>query len=396
MTSLGFAAPSGPLSGITVLDLTRVLAGPYCTMMLSDLGARVIKVERPGSGDDARQIGPFVANTSAYFASVNRGKESVALDLKQADDREFFDQLLAGADVLIENFRPGTMEKLGYGWEVVHARHPKLIYAAVSGFGDSGPYRTRPAYDLVVQAMGGIMSLTGQPDSPPTRVGTSMGDITAGLFTCVGINAALCHRERTGEAQKVDVAMLDCQVAILENAIARYQATDEVPGPLGSRHPSITPFDSFATRDGYIVITAGNDSLFAKLCVALERTDLRDDPRFTSNQARNREHEALKTELEHSLAVRDTADWLEVLSDAGIPCGPINNIEQVLEHPQVRARNMVVEVEVPEFGKLAIAGNPIKFSNFPDPKSRPAAPKLDADRERLRREFSIRDNDPEN
>jgi CoA:oxalate CoA-transferase len=383
----------GPLAGITVLDLTRVLAGPYCTMMLSDLGARVIKVERPGIGDDARHIGPFVGGVSAYFTSVNRGKESVALDLKDPNDRDFFDELLAQADVLIENFRPGKREKLGSGWDVGHARHPALNYAAVSGFGDSGPYRTRPAYDLVVQAMGGIMSLTGQPGTSPTRVGTSMGDITAGLFTCVGINAALCQRERTGEAQKVDVAMLDCQVAILENAIARYQATGDVPEPIGSRHPSITPFDSFASQDGYIVITAGNDALFSKLCSALDRRDLQADPRFASNRDRTQHQEELKTELERTLATRGTGDWLDILGDAGIPCGPINNVAQVLEHPQVRARNMVVDVEVPEFGNLAVAGNPIKFSNSQDPDRRPAAPELDRDREKLRKEFSVSGSD---
>ena len=229
---------TGPLSGIVVIDLTRVLAGPYCTMMLSDLGARVIKVERPEVGDDARQIGPFVGGKSAYFMSLNRGKESIALDLRDDGDRDVFERLLEGADVLVENFRPGAMEKLGYGWDVLHDRHPRLIYAAASGFGHSGPYSKRPAYDMVVQGMGGIMSLTGQPGGPPTRVGTSVGDITAGLFTAVGVTTALYHRAVTGEGQKIDVAMLDSQVAILENAIARYQATGDVPGPLGARHPS--------------------------------------------------------------------------------------------------------------------------------------------------------------
>jgi len=215
----------GPLSGITVVDLTRVLAGPFCTMVLSDLGARVIKVERPGSGDDSRHIGPFVNGRSVYFSSLNRGKESIALDLAAAGDRAVFEALLERADVLVENFRPGAMERLGLGWEQLHARHPRLIYAAASGFGRTGPYRGRAAYDMVVQGMGGIMSVTGHPGSPPTRVGTSIGDIAAGLFTAIGVNAALYHRERTGEGQLIDVAMLDCQVAILENAIARPPAT---------------------------------------------------------------------------------------------------------------------------------------------------------------------------
>jgi CoA:oxalate CoA-transferase len=221
--------PAGPLNGITVIDLTRVLAGPYCTMLLSDLGARVIKVEVPEVGDDSRHIGPFLKDKSAYFMSINRGKESIALDLKAEHDRNIFEVLLERGDVLVENFRPGTMEKLGFGYETLKQRYPKLIYAAASGFGDSGPYRTRAAYDMVVQGMGGIMSITGHPDGPPTRVGTSVGDITAGLFTAVAVNAALYHRAMTGEGQKIDVAMLDCQIAILENAIARYFATGTIP-----------------------------------------------------------------------------------------------------------------------------------------------------------------------
>lgn len=380
---------TGPLAGITVIDLTRVLAGPYCTMMLCDLGARVIKVERPGTGDDARQIGPFIADKSAYFISLNRGKESIALDLKDDADRAVFEALLERADVLIENFRAGTMEKLGYGWDTIHPRYPDLIYAAVSGFGHTGPYRERAAYDLVVQAMGGIMSLTGQPGGSPTRVGTSMGDITAGLFVCNGINAALFHRARTGEAKKIDVGMLDCQVAILENAVARYQATGEVPTPLGSRHPSITPFDSFATRDGLIVITAGNDSLFTSLCRALERSDLLQDDRFATNDLRTRHQDALKPQLEQTLMTRESEQWLEVLASAGVPCGPIQDVRQVLEDPQVRARNMVVPIDEPGIGDFMVAGNPIKISGVPDPTRRPAAPALDANREALLAELGL-------
>src|SRR5581483_1207410 len=250
------AVTPGPLHGIHVVDLTRVLAGPYCTMILADLGADVVKVERPGTGDDARFIGPFVEGVSAYFASLNRGKRSVALDLHDDADRARFDELVAGADVLVENFRPGTMDRLGYGWDVLHERHPRLVYAAVSGFGHTGPLARRPAYDMVVQAMGGVMSITGHPGAPPTRVGTSIGDTTAGLFTAVGICSALFERAHTGEGAFIDVAMLDCQVAILENAIARYTATGVVPGPLGSRHPSITPFAAFEAQDGWFVIAA--------------------------------------------------------------------------------------------------------------------------------------------
>ena len=261
----------GALSGVLVVDLTRVLAGPYTTMVMADLGARVIKVEAPG-GDDARQFGPFIDSAngkSAYFESLNRGKESIALDLKAPPERAIFEKLVARADVLVENYRAGAMEKLGYGWESLEKLNPRLIYAAVSGFGQTGPYRHFPAYDMVVQGMGGIMSITGNPGERPVRVGTSVGDITAGLFGLCGILAALHRRERSGRGSMVDVGMLDCQVAILENAIGRYLSAGELPAPLGMRHPSITPFDGFRVGDEYLIIAAGNDGLFRKLCIAL-------------------------------------------------------------------------------------------------------------------------------
>lgn len=374
---------AGPLDGITVIDLTRVLAGPYCTMLLADLGARVIKVEPPKVGDDSRHIGPFMNGKSVYFMSLNRGKESIALDLKAPADRDIFERLLAGADVLVENYRGGTMDKLGYGWDKLHKRYPRLIYAAASGFGHSGPYQNRAAYDMVVQGMGGIMSLTGHPGGPPTRVGTSVGDITAGLFTAIGVNAALFHRERTGEGMKVDVAMLDCQVAILENAIARYVATGQVPGPLGARHPSITPFEAYKTADGWIIIAAGNDGLFKKLASALTRPELATDTRFATNDMRTRHHDELRAEIERTLAFHDSAHWLKAIDAAGVPCGPINNVAEVLNDPQVRSRNMVVALDDPVTGTIRIAGNPIKLSAFPDPAGRGPVPDLDADRSKI-------------
>jgi CoA:oxalate CoA-transferase len=377
----------GPLSDVTVLDLTRVLAGPYCTMVLADLGARVIKVERPGDGDDARSIGPFVEAKSAYFMSLNRGKESISLDLRDPVDRGVFEKLLPRADVLVENYRAGVMEKMGYGWETLHPRHPRLIYAAASGFGHTGPYAGRPAYDLVVQGMGGLMSLTGQPGSGPTRVGTSIGDIAAGLFTAIGVNAALYHRELTGEGTKIDVAMLDCQVALLENAIARYVATGEVPGPLGSRHPSITPFEAFASADGHLIIAAGNDGLFRKLCDVLGRPELVGDPRFCSNEARTDNADALKIEIEGALRERSRADWRSALESAGVPCGPINDVAEVMSDPQVAARNMVIRVRDEVAGEISMPGNPIKLSAFEDPPTREPAPGLDRDHERLLEEL---------
>ena len=372
-----------------VLDLTRVLAGPYCTMVLADLGARVIKIEPPGVGDDSRHIGPFVKGKSAYFMSINRGKESIALDLKAPADRAIFERLLGVGDVLVENYRGGTMEKLGYGWEDLHPRFPRLIYAAASGFGHTGPYRTRAAYDMVVQGMGGIMSLTGHPGSPPTRVGTSVGDITAGLFTAIGINAALVERARTGVGRKVDVAMLDCQVAILENAIARYVSTGHVPGPLGARHPSITPFEAFRTEDGWMIIAAGNDALFRKLADALGRPELAADPLFASNELRTRNAAALKSAIEQALATAGTAYWLAAIDAAGVPCGPINDVAQALADPQVATRNMVVTADDPEIGVLRMAGNPIKLSGVEDPTTRRPAPGLDADRQSILAELGL-------
>jgi CoA:oxalate CoA-transferase len=382
-------AQPGPLAGITIIDLSRILAGPYCTLLLAELGARVIKVEPPGQGDDARQYGPFKNGKSAYFVSVNRGKQSIALDLKSPAGRDIFDRLLDKADALVENFRPGTMEKLGYGWESLHPRYPRLVYAAASGFGHSGPYSHYPAYDMVVQGLGGIMSITGHPGMPLTRVGTSVGDLAGGLYTAVALNAALLHRERTGEATKVDVALFDCQLALLENAVMRYTATGEIPGPMGARHPSITPFEAFQTQDGNLIIAAGNDGLFVKLAHALDRSDLAENPLFKTNVLRNQHQEALRVEIESVLRTADTDHWIVVLEGAGVPCGPVNNIAQALAHPQTTARNMLVSVDDPVTGRLDLAGNPMKLSGFADPPTRPRAPDLDADRDLILRELGL-------
>ena len=378
---------SGPLSDLVIIDLSRVLAGPYATMVLADLGARVIKVERPDGGDDARAYGPFINGHSAYFASINRGKQSIALDLKSPDDRVIFEALLETADVLVDNYRPGVMARLGYGWEMLAARYPRLIHAATSGFGQTGPDSQKAAYDMVVQAMGGIMSVTGHAGGPPTRVGTSVGDITAGLFTVIGIMAALHDRKATGRGQFVDVAMLDGQIAILENAIARFAATGESPGPLGARHPSITPFAAYACADAHIVIAAGNDQLFAALCAALGLPG--DDPRFAGNAARTAHADDLQAVLESVLTAQPVAHWLPLLEAAGVPCGPINTIGQALANPQVQARNMVVRTALPDGTPLIAAGNPIKLSGHADAATRPPAPGLDADRAAIVKELGL-------
>ena len=376
----------GPLSGLTVIDLSRILAGPYCTLMLAELGARVIKVEAPETGDDARQYGPFVNGKSAYFQSVNRGKESLVLNLKADGDKVIFKKLLAKADVIVENFRPGTMEKLGFGWETLKQEYPNLIYASASGFGHSGPDMYRPAYDMVVQGMGGIMSVTGHPGSPPTRIGMSIGDIGSGLYATIGIQAALYHRQLTGEATKVDIGMLDCQVALLENAVMRYHVNGTAPGPLGARHPSITPFEAYQTKDGYIIVSAGNDALFVKLCESLEKLEWVNDERYTTNDLRNQNVEALKTEMEAVLMSNTTAHWVDRLGDFGIPASPINDIGQAATHPQTIARNMIVSIDDPITGPMKVSGNPVKISGFEDPDTRTPAPNLDEHRDQILKE----------
>ncbi|MFT3814549.1 MAG: CoA transferase [Acidovorax sp.] len=375
-----------PLAGLTVIDLTRVLAGPVCTQMLADLGARVIKVEQPGSGDDARAIGPFVDGVSAYFMSVNRNKESIALDLKAEVDRAIFERLLATADVLVENYRPGTMDKLGYGWDALHARFPRLVFTSVSGFGQTGPYSGFPAYDMVVQAMSGMMSVTGFEDGGPCRVGVSIGDLGAGLYAVIGTQAALMQRAVTGQGGRVDVSMLDCQVALLENAVARYGAEGKVPGPIGARHPSMAPFDVFRAQDGYFVIAAGNDAAFAKLCTALDVPALAQDARFATGRERVTHQAALKALLEERLATAPRAHWLQLLGTHGIPCGEYQTVAEVVQHPQIAARGMVTQVRTPGGRPLKVSGNPLRAGQGDVVRRDP--PTLDGDRERILQELS--------
>ena len=378
----------GPLKNLLVVDLTRVLVGPYCTMILSDLGARVIKIEAPETGDDSRKFGPFVEDYSAYFMSLNRGKESIALNLKNESDKIIFEKILSKADILVENFKPGTLEKWGFGWKQVSKKFPKLIYASASGFGQTGPLKELPAYDMVVQGMGGLMSVTGQPNSEPTRVGTSIGDITAGLFTAIGINAALFDRQKTGKGMYIDVSMLDCQIAILENAIARYLSKNEIPKPMGSRHPSIAPFEAFKTKDSHIIIAAGNDKLFEKLCAALELNDLISNKDYSTNSLRSENMDKLKKLLENKLITKNTKNWVDILEKLKIPCGPIFNIKEAVENPQIEARNMIVKSFHKIIGEFKLAGNPIKMSSYEDKKTRGDIPDLDEHRDKILKEFN--------
>ncbi len=362
----------GPLDGIKVLDLTRVLAGPYATMLLGDLGAEVIKIEQPDTGDESRNFAPFKNGFSLYFMSVNRGKRSVTLNLKTERGQAIFKQLLAHTDVLVENFRPGTMEKLGLNYDTLKPEHPSLIYAACSGFGQTGPYAQQGAYDMIIQGMGGIISITGEPEGPPVRVGTSISDITAALFTTIGILSALHHRNQTGKGQFVDVAMLDSLVAVLENAVVRYFATGEAPKPLGARHPAITPFEAFASADGHVIIALGNDTLWAKFCTHVNREDLISDKRFRTNADRTENHAELFPILSEIMAQRTTNAWIDALGKIGVPCGPINAMDKVVSHPQVQAREMITRIAHQITGEVEVPGVPIKLSETPGNVDAPA------------------------
>ena len=375
----------GALSDIKVLDLTRVLAGPYATMVLADLGAEIIKIEQPEKGDDSRAYGPYKNGESAYFMSLNRNKESITLNLKTPEGKEILKELVKKVDVLVENFRPGTMEKLGLGYEVLKEINPRLIYASSTGYGQTGPYSQRPAYDAVVQAMGGIMSITGQADGVPTRVGTSIGDIAAGLFCAIGILAALQERARSGLGQMVDVAMLDCQVAILENAISRYEFTGEIPRPIGNRHPSIVPFETFNTLSDPIMVAAGNDRLWATLCELME-LDIACDPRYATNPQRNEHYAELRPILAEKFMTKTAEEWQPMFDKAGIPSGPINTVDKVVKNEQVVAREMILEVEHPVAGTTRVPGIPIKLSRTPG-DIRMAAPVLGADTEKLLNQY---------
>jgi len=375
--------PAGPFSGVTVIDLSHVLAGPFGTTILCDLGARVIKVEPPGHGDDTRTYGPFVEGQSLYFSFVNRGKESIVLNLKEDADREIFFNMVRKADVVVENFRPGTMDRLGLSYETLSKMNPRLIYASNSGFGQTGPFAKYPAYDTIIQAMSGIMSVTGFPDGPPTRVGTSLSDLCAGVFLFCGIASALYAREKSGKGSRIDIAMLDSTMAFLEHGLMEYVANGKAPGRIGNRHPFITPFDTFDAADRPFAICAGNDKLFAALCEAIGKPELVTQPRFKTNFDRMTNNVALKAELESALKTQPAAHWLKVIDAAGVPVAPLLDIAEAAEHPQTKARNMVIEA-----GGIRMPGNPVKISGYEDPAVRIGAPDLDQHGPALRKEFA--------
>ena len=356
----------GPLAGVTVIDLTRVLAGPYCTMVLTDMGADVIKIERPQGGDNARGNGPFVGEVSSYFNSVNRGKKSVTLDLASDRGRDILLGLARQADGMVENFVPGNVKRLGLDYESVRPHNPRLVYCSISGFGQTGPYAERPALDVVVQGMGGIMSITGHPGGPPVRPGASMGDVAAGLYAAIGIVSALFERTLSGLGQYIDIGMLDCQLSIQENAFARYLANGEVPKPLGTRHPVFTPFQAFQSADGWVVIAivGGVNDQWPLFCATIERLDLIDNPDFASGAIRTQNYQKIEPILNEALRKRTTDEWVRAFGAVGIACGPVNTIDQVAADPQVAARGMIVELPY-EKGPMKVIGTPLKLSRTP-------------------------------
>jgi crotonobetainyl-CoA:carnitine CoA-transferase CaiB-like acyl-CoA transferase len=357
---------SEPLAGVTVLDLTRVLSGPYCTMVLGDLGARVIKVEHPGKGDDTRHWGPpFLGEESAYFLSINRNKESITLDFKHPEGRGVLERLLDRADVLVENFKPGTLDRAGFSWETVQARCPRLVYASISGYGQTGPRRNEPGYDAVIQAEGGLMSVTGERDGPAYRLGVAISDIVAGLFTAQGVMAALFARERTGEGQRVDIGMLDTTAALLTYQAGNYFATGQAPGRLGNRHPTIAPYETFATSDGEIVIAVGNDAIWRRFCPAVERPELADDPKFRTNKDRLAHYQELRALLEGVIATRTRADWIVRFQAASVPCGSVRDVAEVLADPHLHARGMIGTLPHATLGPTRVINTPINLSQTP-------------------------------
>ncbi len=359
---------TGPLKGLRVLDLTRVLAGPTCTQMLGDLGAEVIKIERPGAGDDTRGFAPPAmpgTDQSAYFIGVNRNKRSVTVDISAPEGQKIIRHLLEDTDILVENFKVGALAKYGLGYEQVHAAHRGIIYCSLTGFGQTGPYAPRPGYDALIQAMGGVMSLTGDITGEPQKVGIPVADIFAGLYGCIGILAALRHREKTGHGQQVDIGMLDTHVAWLANQGMNYLATGENPPRLGNQHPNIVPYQVFPTADGYMVLSIGNDPTFKRFCDAFDLTHLLADPRFATNPARVENRQYVTDTLTPTMRTRTTTDWVDQLETLKIGCGPINTLKEVFADPHVIARGMVIEMAHTSGVAVQVIANPVRLSETP-------------------------------
>ena len=360
------SAEKGPLDGLLVLDFTRVLSGPYCTMLLADMGARVIKIEQPGRGDDTRAWGPpFIDGESAYFLSINRNKESLTLDLKHPSARRVLNPLLQQAGVIVENFRPGTMERLGLGYDALAADSPGLVYCSISGFGQTGPRRAEPGYDAVIQGEAGLMSITGAPEGPPFRLGVAIADIVSGMFAAQGIAMALLARARTGRGQRVDVGMLDATAALLTYQAGIYFATGATPGRLGNRHPTIVPYETFPASDGEFVVAVGNDEQWRRFCLVVGAAALADDERFTTNQARVTHHDELYPLLVERLRLRRRAEWVADLKREGVPCGSVRDVAEALQDPHLDAREMIETVEHISAGAVRVLGVPIKLSETP-------------------------------
>lgn len=354
------------LEGIKVLDLSRALAGPYCTMMLADMGAEVIKVEMPGKGDDSRSWGPpFVEGESAYFMSINRNKKSLTLNMKSEKSVEIIHKLVKQSDVLVENFRPGAMERLGLGYERVKEMNPRIIYCSISGFGQDGPYRMLPGFDQVLQGMGGLMSITGEAGGPPIKVGVAIADISGGMFAANGIGVALYNREKTGKGQMIDVSLLDSQVAWLTYRAGAYFASGEIPQPMGSGHPVIVPYQAFKAKDVFINIAVGNDQLWERFCKAVGLEKVMDDPKFATNAKRVENREEIVKIICDLIATRNGEEWLKILTDAGVPCGPIYTLDKIFTDPQVLHRQMLKELDHPKAGRIKVTGIPIKLSDTP-------------------------------
>jgi len=365
-----------PLEGVRVLDLSRVLSGPYCTMILADQGADVVKIERPDTGDDARHLGPpYVGEDSGFFVSINRNKRSLALDLKTPDGLKLLHRLAESADVFVENFRPGVAERLGCGYSKVSSINPRIIYCSVSGFGQTGPYRERPGYNMTVQALGGAMTLTGAKGAVPSPVGIPVGDIPAGIYAATAIAMALYQREKTGVGRWIDVSLFDALLSMIEFPIIRHGLTGEEPGPVGDRHPSITPYGIFRAQDASIVLAVGSDALWTTFCQVLVREDLREDPRFVTNAERTRNVDPLREEIERTLRERTAAEWIHAMVSAGIPASPVNHVSDVYRDPQALERGMLAQLVQPGFGDVTVAGTPIRWGDDDDARLE-AAPRL--------------------